>query len=76
MLCQTLNAEYGSKSVPVAHIVVDGGGRRARHPPLSKMLGPECHQQLREACGMEHDGLILPARIAGPYWHVAQAARV
>ena len=30
-LCQTLNAEYGSKSVP-AHIVVDGCGRRARHP--------------------------------------------
>ena len=73
MLCQTLNAEYGPKGVHVAHIVVDG----AVDAPdtLGKMLGPERYQQLREARGLEHDGLMLPARIADTYWHLAQQHR-
>ena len=73
MLCQTLNAEYGLKGVHVAHIVVDG----AVDAPdtLGKMLGPERYQQLREARGLEHDGLMLPARIADTYWHLAQQHR-
>ena len=73
LLCQTLNAEYGPKGVHVAHIVVDG----AVDAPdtLGKMLGPERYQQLREARGLEHDGLMLPARIADTYWHLAQQHR-
>ena len=73
MLCQTLNAEYGPKGVHVAHIVVDG----AVDAPdtLGKMLGPERYRQLRETRGMEHDGLMLPAKIADTYWHVAQQHR-
>ena len=73
MLCQTLNAEYGPKGVHVAHILVDG----AVDAPdtLGKMLGPERYQQLRETRGMEHDGLMLPAKIADTYWHVAQQHR-
>ena len=73
MLCQTLNAEYGPKGVHVVHIVVDG----AVDAPdtLGKMLGPERYQQLREARGLEHDGLMLPARIADTYWHLAQQHR-
>src|ERR1700730_14974933 len=46
MLCQTLNAEFASKGIHVAHIVIDG----AVDAPdtLGKMLGPEKFQQLRE----------------------------
>ena len=73
MLCQTLNAEYGPKGVHVAHIVVDG----AVDAPdtLGKMLGPEAYRKLRETRGMEHDGLMLPERIADTYWHLAQQHR-
>ena len=39
------------------------------------MLGPEKFQQLRETRGMEHDGLMLPAKIADTYYHVHQQHR-
>jgi NAD(P)-dependent dehydrogenase (short-subunit alcohol dehydrogenase family) len=73
MLCQTLNAEFASKGIHVAHILIDG----AVDAPdtLGKMLGPEGFQKLREARGMEHDGLLLPARIADTYFHLAQQHR-
>jgi NAD(P)-dependent dehydrogenase (short-subunit alcohol dehydrogenase family) len=73
MLCQTLNAEFGPKGIHVAHILIDG----AVDAPdtLGKMLGPERFQQLRETRGMEHDGLMLPEKIAETYWHVAQQHR-
>jgi len=73
MLCQTLNAEFASQGIHVAHILIDG----AVDAPdtLGKMLGPERFQQLREARGLEHDGLILPAKIADTYFHVAQQHR-
>jgi NAD(P)-dependent dehydrogenase (short-subunit alcohol dehydrogenase family) len=73
MLCQTLNAEFAPKGIHVAHLLVDG----AVDAPdtLGKMLGPERFQQLREARGQEHDGLLLPEKIAETYWHVAQQHR-
>ena len=73
MLCQSLNAEFASKGIHVAHIVIDG----AVDAPdtLGKMLGPERFQQLRETRGNEHDGLMLPARIAETYLHLAQQHR-
>ena len=73
MLCQSLNAEFASKGIHVAHIVVDG----AVDAPdtLGKMLGPEMYQQLRETKGMEHDGLLLPKEIAKTYFHLAQQHR-
>ena len=73
MLCQSLNAEFASKGIHVAHIVIDG----AVDAPdtLGKMLGPERFQQLRETRGNEHDGLMLPAKIAETYLHVAQQHR-
>ena len=42
MLCQSLNAEFSSKGIHVAHIIVDG----AVDAPdtLGKMLGPEMYQ--------------------------------
>jgi NAD(P)-dependent dehydrogenase (short-subunit alcohol dehydrogenase family) len=73
MLCQSLNAEFASKGIHVAHIVIDG----AVDAPdtLGKMLGPERFQQLRETRGNEHDGLMLPAKVAETYLHLAQQHR-
>ena len=39
------------------------------------MLGPENFQKLRESKGMEHDGLMLPEKIADTYFHIAQQQR-
>jgi NAD(P)-dependent dehydrogenase (short-subunit alcohol dehydrogenase family) len=73
MLCQSLNAEFSPKGIHVAHIIIDG----AVDAPdtLGKMLGPETFQKLRETRGMENDGLLLPARIADTYYHIAQQHR-
>jgi len=73
MLCQSLNAQYASKGIHVAHIVVDG----AVDAPdtLGKLLGPERFQALREQKGLEHDGLILPAEVANTYYHLAHQHR-
>ena len=73
MLCQSLNAEFASKGIHVAHIVVDGAVDA--RDTLGKMLGPEMYQQLRETKGMEHDGLLLPKEIAETYFHLAQQHR-
>ena len=42
---------------------------------LGKMLGAEKFQELREARGLQHDGLMLPAKIADTYFHIAQQHR-
>ncbi|MAQ08479.1 MAG: short-chain dehydrogenase [Gammaproteobacteria bacterium] len=73
MLCQSLNAEFSAKGIHIAHIVIDG----AVDAPdtLGKMLGPERFQELRNSRGLEHDGLMLPAKIADTYYHIAQQHR-
>ena len=73
MLCQSLNAQYASKGIHVAHIVIDG----AVDAPdtLGKMLGPERFQALRERKGLEHDGLLVPAEVANTYFFVAHQHR-
>ena len=73
MLCQTLNAEFGPKGIHVVHVIIDG----AVDAPdtLGKMLGPDQFQKLRETRGMEHDGLLLPAKIADTYFHISQQHR-
>jgi len=73
MLCQSLNAEFGKQGVHVVHIVIDG----AVDAPdtLGKLLGPERFQKLREARGLEHDGLMLPEQIAETYLHLARQHR-
>jgi NAD(P)-dependent dehydrogenase (short-subunit alcohol dehydrogenase family) len=73
MLCQTLNAEFAPKGIHVAHIVIDG--MVDAPDTLGKMLGEEVFQQLRESRGMEHDGLILPEKIADTYFHLAKQHR-
>lgn len=73
MLCQSLNAEFASKGIHIAHFLIDG----AVDAPdtLGKMLGPENFEKLRATRGREHDGLMLPAEIAKTYFHVAQQHR-
>ena len=73
MLCQSLNAQFASKGIHVAHIVIDG----AVDAPdtLGKMLGPERFQALREKKGLGNDGLLLPAEVANTYYHLAHQHR-
>jgi NAD(P)-dependent dehydrogenase (short-subunit alcohol dehydrogenase family) len=73
MLCQTLNAEFSPKGIHVAHILVDG----AVDAPdtLGKMLGAERFEELREQRGNEHDGLLLPEKMAETYFHLAEQHR-
>ncbi len=73
MLCQSLNAEFGPKGIHVAHILIDGSVDAP--DTLGKMLGPERFKELRETRGMEHDGLIMPAKVAETYFHIAQQHR-
>ena len=73
MLCQALNAEFSSKGIHVAHILIDG----AVDAPdtLGRILGEEKFQALREQRGMEHDGLLLPEKMAETYFHISQQHR-
>ena len=73
MLCQSLNAEFASQGIHVAHVIIDG----AVDAPdtLGKMLGPEKFRALRERQGMENDGLILPAEVANAYYYLATQHR-
>jgi NAD(P)-dependent dehydrogenase (short-subunit alcohol dehydrogenase family) len=73
MLCQSLNAQFASKGIHVAHVLIDG----AVDAPdtLGKILGADQFQKLREAKGLEHDGLMLPAKMADTYFHLAQQHR-
>lgn len=73
ILCQSLNAQFASRGIHVAHIVIDG----AVDAPdtLGKMLGPESFAALRQTKGLENDGLLVPAEIADTYFHVAHQHR-
>ena len=72
MLCQSLNAEFASEGVHIAHIVIDGTVDAP--DTLGKMLGPERFAELRSRKGAD-DGLIQPEQIAETYWHLAHQHR-
>ena len=72
-LCQSLNAEYVSKGIHVAHVVIDGSVDAP--DTLGEILGAKKFQQLREEKGMGHDGLMLPEKIAETYLHLHQQNR-
>lgn len=73
MLCQSLNAEYAGRGIHIAHIVIDGSVDAP--DTLGKMMGAENFQKLRETKGLEHDGLMLPEKIAETYLHLHQQHR-
>lgn len=70
MLCQTLHAEFASKGIHVAHVVVDG----AVDSPdtLGKLLGDK-YEAFKAKKGPE--GVIDPAMLAETYWYLAQQPR-
>ena len=73
MLCQSLSAQYASKGIHIAHIVIDG--MVDAPDTLGKVLGPELYQKLRETKGMENDGLVLPENVADTYFHLYKQHR-
>jgi NAD(P)-dependent dehydrogenase (short-subunit alcohol dehydrogenase family) len=73
MLCQTLNAQFASKGIHVAHILIDG--MVDAPDTLGKMLGAELFSELRDQRGGERDGLMLPQQMAETYFHIAQQHR-
>jgi NAD(P)-dependent dehydrogenase (short-subunit alcohol dehydrogenase family) len=72
MLCQTLNAEFSSQNIHVAHIIIDG----AVDAPdtLGKMIGRDNFETLRNTRGAA-DGLVMPSAVAETYWQVASQHR-
>lgn len=70
MLCQTLNAEFASHGIHVAHAIIDG----AVDAPdtLGRMLG-EKFEVYKASKG--EDGIVNPASVAETYWHLAQQSR-
>eukprot|EP00946_MAST-07B_sp_MAST-7B-sp1_P003346 g3346.t1 len=60
LLCQTLNAEFSSQNIHVAHIIIDG----AVDAPdtLGKMIGRENFEMLRDTRGAA-DGLVMPSAV-------------
>jgi NAD(P)-dependent dehydrogenase (short-subunit alcohol dehydrogenase family) len=73
MLCQTLNAEYGTKGIHVCHIVIDGIVDAP--DTVGLMLGSEKFEALRRERGMEKDGLLLPSAVAETYLHITRQHR-
>lgn len=73
MLCQSLNAEFAPKRIHVAHVLIDGSVDAP--DTLGKMLGPEKFKELRQTRGMEHDGLVLPEKVADTYVHLVNQHR-
>lgn len=72
MLCQSLNAQYASEGIHIAHILIDG--LVDAPDTLGKMLGSEKFQELRDTVGAQ-DGLLDPEKVADTYFHIAQQHR-
>ena len=70
MLCQTLNAEFASRGIHVAHVVVDGPVDAP--DTLGKLLGDK-FDAFKQGKGA--DGVIDPAALADTYWHLAHQPR-
>ena len=73
MLCQSLNAEFSSAGIHVAHIVVDG--LVDAPDTVGKLLGPENFAKIREKLGGDKEGMMLPEKIADTYFHISQQHR-
>lgn len=73
MLCQTLNAEFAPQGIHVAHLLIDGPVDAP--DTLGKLLGAERYQALRDERGLEKDGLLVPAKLAETYFHIAHQHR-
>jgi len=70
MLCQTLNAEFASQGIHIAHIIVDAPVDAP--DTLGKLLGDK-FEAYKSSKG--EDGVIDPAALADTYWHLAHQPR-
>ncbi len=74
MLCQSLNAELGPKNIHVCHIIIDGPVESP--DTLGKfLLGDDGYKKLLEEKGQGKDELIIPAKLADTYFHMAEQHR-
>ena len=73
MLCQALNAEYATKGIHVAHILIDG--LVDAPDTLGKMMGKKAFTKLQETKSLGHDGLVLPEKVAETYLHLVRQHR-
>lgn len=74
MLCQSLNAEFAPKGIHIAHVLIDGPVEAP--DTLGKLiLGDEGYKKLLEAKGNGKDELIIPAKLAETYYHLAHQHR-
>ena len=72
-MAQSMARELGPQGIHVAHILIDG--LVDAPDTLGKMMGAERFQELRESRGSEHDGLVLPEKVADTYLHIARQHR-
>lgn len=70
LLCQSLNAEFASQGIHVAHVVVDG----AVDSPdtLGRLIGKERLAEYKNSLGEGEYRLLEPEHIAETYYHLSQ----
>ena len=70
LLCQSLNAEFATQGIHVAHIVVDG----AVDSPdtLGRLIGTERLAEYKNSLGEGEYRLLEPEHIAETYYHLSQ----
>lgn len=70
LLCQSLNAEFASQGIHIAHIVVDG----AVDSPdtLGRLMGKERLAEYKNSLGEGEYRLLEPEHIAETYFHLSQ----
>ncbi|WP_063629430.1 SDR family NAD(P)-dependent oxidoreductase [Bradyrhizobium sp. WSM2254] len=74
MLAQSLNAEFSSKGIHIANILVDGPVESP--DTLGRvLLKGEAFEKLLKEKGNGRDELIIPAQLAETYWHIAHQHR-
>lgn len=74
ILCQTLNAELAPQGIHVCNILVDGPVESP--DTLGRvLLGAEGYEKLLDEKGRGRDQLIVPAKLAETYYHVASQHR-